>query len=664
MEFLKNIKLRYLFIFLALVICVMTTYYFNNIPVKISFIKPVSGNYSFNGIKSVSVENDDRVKVYLPAGIKKLDISIANNVQYLTTIKIGKKSVANDELFPDLILKNCSAKLLENDVTEITPTTQNPSIGIKSAGKIIKTRQITTVVLGILGLFLSYLICVFVDYYLKNKEKFDLNFVYKAAFWISLAISFGFLLRWIGLPLLDAHGFRQTQTAINAYYLLKDFDIFHYQTPVLGYPWSLPFEFPIYQALVVLLCKFTHINLEISGRIVSWSGYILTLYPIYKICRKFEQDKNLFYIISSLYLLSPTYLFWGRTFMIETTTVFFAAMFLWYFIKLVDEKKPLDFVLCLIFSLLCALSKVTTYPAFVMAGGIYLCYKIFKEKKVDYFLILKLAFIGIITLIPVSLWIHHTDVLKMQNLLGATLTSKSLSAWNYGTLSQRLSLEFYRVLVFERIIPCVFGNIFAFILALAAFILAPRNYKKIVAVFILVFLAPIAVFSNLYYIHTYYLCANAIFLIAAIGISIFAMTKTNKTKLAVPLFVIILVIMFMSVDFRSIKNSRDHVYYQLAKIVKNNTPENSALVVMGIDWSSEIHYYSQRKGLGVPFNIKDEISDKLINDSTGFFDGIPLSAIIYIPTNNPKMFKIKERLLQKHPDLKPHKKIQNVEIYY
>lgn len=664
MDFLKNTKLKFLFIFFSVVICALTVFYFNNIPVKLLFAKPVSGNFSFNKIKSLNVQNDDRIKVYLPASVKNLDISIDKNIAYLTTVKIGKKTIANDELFSDLTLKNCSARLLDNDVTEITPDGENPSIGIKSAEKIIKIRQISVLVFGILGIFLSYLICAFIDYYLKHKDEFDLNFIYKAAFWVSLATSFGFLLRWIDLPILDAHGFRQAQTAISAFYLLKDFNIFNYQTPVLGYPWSIPFEFPIYQALVAGLSKLTHMNLEICARIISWEFYALTLYPIYKICTKFEKDKNLFYIISSLYLLSPTYLFWSRTFMIETLTVFFAAMFLYYFIRLVDENKPSDFILCLIFSLLSALSKITTYPGFLLAGGIYWGYKIFKEKKIDYFLVLKLAFIGVVTLIPVYLWVHHTDLVKLQNLIGSTLTSKGLSAWNYGTISQRLSLEFYRVVIFERIIPCIFGNIFAFVLALSAFIFAPKDYKKIATVFVLIFLAPIAVFANLYYIHTYYLCANAIFLITAIGISIFAMTKTDKAKWAAPLFVILLVLIFTSIDFRTIKNSRDHIYYKVAQVVKNNTQENSAIVVMGIDWSSEINYYSQRKGLAVPFAIKEDASDKLINNPKEFFNGLPLSAVIYIPTDNSKILKIKEQLLRKHSNLKLHEKINNIEIYY
>ena len=53
-------------------------------------------------------------------------------------------------------------------------------------------------------------------------------------------------------PILDQHGFRQTQTAISTYYLLQGSPWLAYETTVLGFPWSIPMEFPLYQWLVAL----------------------------------------------------------------------------------------------------------------------------------------------------------------------------------------------------------------------------------------------------------------------------------------------------------------------------------------------------------------------------------------------------------------------------
>ena len=56
-------------------------------------------------------------------------------------------------------------------------------------------------------------------------------------------------------PILDEYGFRQTQTAITSYYFIQDGFKLAYETPAVGYPWSIPFEFPIFQALVALSVK-------------------------------------------------------------------------------------------------------------------------------------------------------------------------------------------------------------------------------------------------------------------------------------------------------------------------------------------------------------------------------------------------------------------------
>jgi hypothetical protein len=47
--------------------------------------------------------------------------------------------------------------------------------------------------------------------------------------------------------ILDQYGFRQAQTAATLEYLVKGGPWFAYETPVLGPPWSIPFEFPLYQ---------------------------------------------------------------------------------------------------------------------------------------------------------------------------------------------------------------------------------------------------------------------------------------------------------------------------------------------------------------------------------------------------------------------------------
>jgi len=68
---------------------------------------------------------------------------------------------------------------------------------------------------------------------------------------------------------LDFHAFRQAQTAISAYYLWKLGPELAYETPVLGVPWSIPFEFPTFQGLVALIARYWVAPMDQIGRATS-----------------------------------------------------------------------------------------------------------------------------------------------------------------------------------------------------------------------------------------------------------------------------------------------------------------------------------------------------------------------------------------------------------
>lgn len=55
------------------------------------------------------------------------------------------------------------------------------------------------------------------------------------------------------LPILDAHAFRQTQTALTSYWFVQEGFKLDYITPVLGPPWEIPLEFPLYQWIAAAL---------------------------------------------------------------------------------------------------------------------------------------------------------------------------------------------------------------------------------------------------------------------------------------------------------------------------------------------------------------------------------------------------------------------------
>ena len=88
------------------------------------------------------------------------------------------------------------------------------------------------------------------------------------AIWFAVVSTVG----WAG-SLSDRHGFRQTQTALTSYTLLNGGPFFRYETPVLGAPWSIPFELPLYQWLAAKMAQITGMGLNAAGQLVNTYRY-------------------------------------------------------------------------------------------------------------------------------------------------------------------------------------------------------------------------------------------------------------------------------------------------------------------------------------------------------------------------------------------------------
>src|SRR5260221_13530930 len=122
--------------------------------------------------------------------------------------------------------------------------------------------------------------------------------------------------RW-NASLIDRHSFRQTQTAISVRSMLDGGPLLAYETPVLGRPWSIPFEFPTYQWLVALTVLATRLPLDQAGRVVSVGSFGLLLLAVYSGTALFTADPFRRVISVLLLLAPPLYIFWSLPGMIE-----------------------------------------------------------------------------------------------------------------------------------------------------------------------------------------------------------------------------------------------------------------------------------------------------------------------------------------------------------
>ncbi len=79
------------------------------------------------------------------------------------------------------------------------------------------------------------------------------------------------------IPGLLGHGFRQTQTALSIDAMRQDGFRLDYATPVLGKPWPIPMEFPLYQWLAAQVGERAGLPTAQAGRTVSLAAFYLAL---------------------------------------------------------------------------------------------------------------------------------------------------------------------------------------------------------------------------------------------------------------------------------------------------------------------------------------------------------------------------------------------------
>lgn len=457
--------------------------------------------------------------------------------------------------------------------------------------------------------------------------------------------------------IIEAHSFRQTQTAISVFYMLKEGLTLNYITPVFGVPWTIPFEAPIYQLSVALFSYISPLGLDANGRIVSalyWAGCLVLGYKI--LAHIFTENKAVPMIFVVLALASPLYVFWSRTFMIETTALFFGLGFLYAAIRFTDNGGWLTAVLAIICGTFCVLAKATTWPAFVIAGGLYFILgngaavmalrlkNLTQPQNTAFFKRGIILFIGVLIALFSGLsWTEHTDAIKEQSLLGHFLTSQFLSQWNFGDMSTRFTSNFWLDTIGDRALPNTLGTIWWVPLIGFAILLFVRKHiqmwsKAVTATLICMglFLLPMLLFTNLHIQHDYYQTANGIFLIAAAAIIIGTLLSASRWMQGISALIFVAVVAgqghsFANGYYKLTKSPADfssQAPHQLALLTKAHVADNGTILVLGLDWSSHFFYYAERKGVGLPLWLVDDIGKDIIADPSIVFGQDPIAGFV------------------------------------
>ncbi|HEY8994448.1 MAG TPA: hypothetical protein VIM71_07300 [Lacunisphaera sp.] len=428
----------------------------------------------------------------------------------------------------------------------------------------------------------------------------------RVACWLAFAAGLlANLLVWLsprGASLDNGHAFRQFQTALTTRYLVREGFRFDYETPVLGPPWSIPMEFPVYQYTVAAAVRATGAPLESAGRAVSMLYFWAALPALWLLLGLWRVARETRLLVLALLLTCPVYLFYGRHFMIETTALCLGLWFLLAFVRAIRDGSLPFGLLAAALGIAASLAKITTFFSFGVAAVLVMAAEIRSRPREWRRLLVWSALIVLPALALTWLWVGHADELKGRNPIGGFLVSSKLHEFNFGPPGQRLQagtwLKFYEVTRAKLAADAVL------VLALVGMALVSRAQRGLAAASLLCFVTVLGVFTNLFYVHDYYFEATAVFLLVAIAFGLEGLLTHRPLPTALRCALVALVLVFQGAgfwrEFGMHFTSPPPGPPPLAALLDRLTDSDDVLVVIGQDWNSRLLYYCDRRGLMVP----------------------------------------------------------------
>lgn len=464
---------------------------------------------------------------------------------------------------------------------------------------------------------------------------------------IALLVAFIVFLYGLHGPLLGFHSFRQSQTAIATYWMLHGSSLLAYETPVLGYPWSIPFEFPLYNWLVLGLVKATGQSIDSAGRIISFCWLLLCLWPARDLFRSQGLPSKSFVLFTALFLASPLYLYWGRTFLMETQAVFFCLSFLAAVVRQARGDSPWWALVSALAGTAGALTKVTTLLPFLALAVLICGLRLLSDLRSSRPVLLPLLLSGLslgVPLLAFSTWNKFADELKSHNAIAKLFQSSTpeMVAWNFGPLRQRLSGDMARAV--SRGALDAFGPLVPLLIVAVVVVCAKPNWlakstRWVVLALCAAFALPWLVFTNLYIAHNYYQVANGVLAIAAVTLVLSALADRLPKVPSLALFGAVLVSQYAWFGFRFAPmlapDPAKDIELSIARYVKDHTAERSSIAIYGLDWSSLVAYYSERRAIMEPSRMVQAKQEQYLARMAVLLEpvgGLPMSAVVRCPS--------------------------------
>jgi hypothetical protein len=420
-------------------------------------------------------------------------------------------------------------------------------------------------------------------------------------------------------PLLDLHSFRQTQTAISAYYMGKDPGMFfNYITPVLGKPWQIPMEVPIYQWIVARWHTISGMGLDQSGKLVSIAFWLACLWPVWRLLELLGFAVPQRCAMGIVIFSSPLYLYWGRAFLIETTGLLLSLGMVACAVSGYQRNSSRSLVAALAFGIAAALCKVTTWVPAVGVTGLLILFSEGLPRFRDWKWVLTWCAILVLPIFPVKLWFAYGDTVKWPNPFVQKLSISSSATqrdWNFGTLQQKLDPttweHIWRHVTDQLLVPFPVIGPFLMVFVLVGGAIASPKRIPLILIFLAGFASGPVVFTNLYFEHSYYWCANGIWLLLAVGTALAGIWECQPGRVWPRAVALVLALTIAVSGFVAWSQRFFPILQSLptceqfdaawCKPVQQFVPPGRTILIVGNDWNPNSLYYAERKGLAFAF---------------------------------------------------------------
>ncbi len=427
-----------------------------------------------------------------------------------------------------------------------------------------------------------------------------------AGFAVVLVLHFFLATRNWGSGFLIGHEFRQTLTAINAYYIdAQDNFTPRYESPVLGKPWVIPLEFPLYEWSVVGLSRLMGWPHYQAARTVSLGCFYLCLPAVFLLLGHLGVPPPRRLLVLALILTCPLYIFYSRAFLMESMELMGSVWFFTTFVRTMQRRRIGWLVLAAASGTAAALIKNTTFFVWLLPAAGYGAWCLWTDLRTRAGAAAAATTLvwglGSVVAPATALlwWIRFSDALKAPHASAHILTSTSLSTDNfqlYNLLYRLTPGSWGRLLErwHEGIMPAwIIGAVLLLCLALAR----PRRWILLATA---CFLAGQLLFPNAYAHHDYYFYACAFFLLAALGLGLLGLLDSRLPRGLV--WIVMLVPLAAGLNtyrqsYYTWQNVRSAGGSGLTEALKAYTPKGSVLIIAGASWVPIIPYYAQRKAL-------------------------------------------------------------------